>query len=464
MLMPFVLSREEIGALSLLDSVSNLFAAFCSLGFAQISYQLYARFRRTDSNDSGLLRFGVYLSLIGSATGVIIYLIGHEYILGPEGVKSPLREIALFIAVILVCKVLFRNIDAYLRMSFRSVIGALMESFIAKLIVLSGIVLIAFELISFNALAVIYSVGICTPGLVLLIVALRDSNFRNQPKELFAQPDGKKHLYRNGIFGLIATGSSVLVLSIDQIMLVNIDSLSEVGVYSILFFAGMIVNVPSRGIKRISIAVLGKAWKTNDRETLRKVYHKSHITSFLSGVMLLCIGWLCLDDALVYLPEYAHGSLVFLFIGLGQLIEMSTGSNQELIAASDKYEYNTYLTVFLGVTICLSNFALIPDYGVIGAALASCISIALVNILRLFLVWRLFDLQPFNQKSLIALMISMPLVVFAYWDPLNFHPLFNIVLNVFTVGICFPFIVFRSKVSEDSNRFIGGIVKRLGKP
>ena len=57
MLMPFLFSPEQIGALSLLNSISTVLAAFFCLGFTQITLNMFSHFRNENEGHSGYLMF-----------------------------------------------------------------------------------------------------------------------------------------------------------------------------------------------------------------------------------------------------------------------------------------------------------------------------------------------------------------------------------------------------------------------
>jgi O-antigen/teichoic acid export membrane protein len=59
--------------------------------------------------------------------------------------------------------------------------------------------------------------------------------------------------------------------------------------------------------------------------------------------------------------------------------------------------FNSFSIVVISIG---TNLLLIPPYGVMGAAVAAFISIALINLMRLIEVWYLYRILPYNREFL----------------------------------------------------------------
>ena len=146
-----------------------------------------------------------------------------------------------------------------------------------------------------------------------------------------------------GSFGLLANISGVIVLEIDRVMISNMLSLSQNGIYTTAFFFGIFLSIPSRGLKRVALVVIADAWKENDKIIIQEINKKSALNQFLFGSYLFLGIWLNVDYVLQFLPEeYGLGKFVILFIGLGKLVEMAMGVNAEIIATSTYYSCLLY--------------------------------------------------------------------------------------------------------------------------
>ncbi len=63
-----------------------------------------------------------------------------------------------------------------------------------------------------------------------------------------------------------------------------------------------------------------------------------------------------------------------LFIGLGRMVDLVTGINGTILGTSPKYKYELYFSVTLAILTVVTNYMLIPQYGINGAAFATFLS------------------------------------------------------------------------------------------
>ena len=86
---------------------------------------------------------------------------------------------------------------------------------------------------------------------------------------------------------------------------------------------------------------------------------------------------------------------------------MMTGVNNNIVANSRYFRYQTYQILILVFFIIGFNFLLIPSLGIVGAAVASAISVFIYSFLRITFVYRKFGMFPFDKKYLLVILISV---------------------------------------------------------
>ncbi|MDZ7690389.1 MAG: polysaccharide biosynthesis C-terminal domain-containing protein [Balneolaceae bacterium] len=104
-------------------------------------------------------------------------------------------------------------------------------------------------------------------------------------------------------------------------------------------------------------------------------------------------------------PEY-HSQWVIIIIGVAKLIDMATGVNGQIILHSKHYRFDLYTMIFLVILTVATNYLLIPIYGILGAAIATALSILVYNLIKCIFVWITFSMQPFHWSSLAVLAIA----------------------------------------------------------
>ncbi|MFK8045819.1 MAG: polysaccharide biosynthesis C-terminal domain-containing protein [Crocinitomicaceae bacterium] len=458
--MPFTLSTEEIGALFLLGIVSSFVATIFSLGFPQITLKLFPHFRNAKENHNGFFLFSSTVSSIGSLLGLAFFYIFKDLLVGDGPGTELIQEYTYLIPPLIFCGIFFRNMDTYLRMLYKSVIGIFIEGFVLKITILTGVILFWMQLINFEKLAYIYTIALALPGIVTLAVAYTQTEKRTLPNSAFFSRELKNQIYQNGFFGILASASGIIILTVDSIMINNLIGTDSVGIYSTLFFAGILVSTPARGVKRIASAVIAESWKTNQLSNIASIYSKSTKTLLISGQFLFIVGWACIQPALTFLPEYKIGLYVFFFIGLAQLIDMMTGVNMEIIASSKYFKYNTYFNIVLAIVSVIANLIFISNWGIVGAAFASTMSLLTINIIKWYFLKKSFNLQPFDRSFLIALIVGISFFILVSIIKIPLDPIPLIIFYFVTISALYWTIIYQLNLSEDISKVILKILKK----
>lgn len=461
-LLPIVLpDKDHVGALALLNSVSRIFATVFTLGFTQITLQVFEEFRDEKRGHNGYLIFAFIYALVGIVLGFLSFYLLQDVFLGVGEEYQLVRSLAVLIFPAIFFRILFTVMDAYLRMLYKSVAGAFWEGFLLKLLILIGILLFWLSWIDYKYLAYIYTFALSLPGLAMLVMAFLNTKKFKLPKRQMLSKNSLSEVVKYGAYGLIATTSGVLVVSIDQVMVNNLIGTGATGVYSIMFFAGVLVSIPARGIKRIAVPVLTDKWKNNDLKEIESVYRKSVVNLTVMATYLFVVGWLCIAPALSYLPQYQEGLYVFFFIGLGQLLDMMTGVNMEVIATSSSYRLNTYFNIALAVLVIGLNFLFIHFMGLVGAALASAIAMFAVNAARWYFLKRKYGFQPFTKEIFITLVLGGGLIALFKLLPFTLHPIIAILVYAVAVTVLFWAIVLKLNLAPDVKDWLLKIKRRF---
>jgi len=208
-----------------------------------------------------------------------------------------------------------------------------------------------------------------------------------------------KDILSYGLFIMLASGSIMLVNSLDVLMISRMLGDAPVAFYRIAFFIGSVVAVPVSAILVSLRPFIAKAWADANTLEIEKLYRKSAQVQLLITSALFLLIWINVDLALMLLPpKYQDPGAVnvVFFIGLTQVLASATGANGLILTVSNKQRYNFYSGLFLIVFTLISNWILIPIYGISGAAAASMIAIGSFNLIKYFLVKRFHKISPFG--------------------------------------------------------------------
>lgn len=428
-----------------------------SMGYNQILVKIFPKYRNDENGHHGFLLFGFFLSLIGIVISFIIFYIFEDAFLKENSDVELYHKFALLVFPMIFFRIVFFNIDGYARMLFNTVIGIFLEMFVSKVIVAVVIVSYAILWISFDQLVYYYAFSFCIPGLLVMIFSLRKTKKITLPKKVLFETDQRKDIYQYILFGLLMGASASIVIYIDTLMIGRMLSLEMAGYYSIFFVAARFMIIPANGINRIAQVVLAESWEKDDKKNIQEVYEKSSLNQLLIGAYLLGVGWACLDTVLSLSPkwvEYVPYKFVFLFLGIGLLIEMGTGVNTAIIATSKKYKFNTYFNITLAFLVIVLNYFFITELQLVGAAIASMIAMTAVNLLRWYFLYRTYKLQPFNFNFLKALILAVSFLLLCHFVSYDANPWLKLALNFLSLTIIFWGLVVGLKLSVDVNKWL----------
>ena len=408
-LLPQLLSTEEVGLVKVLVSYSILFAGFGVLGFGNVINKLFPLFRDEKNGHNGFFAILLAVGTLGS-----LITLGVFFLIKPMLIADSIDKAPEFVAYInyliplIIFPIFYTLFDVYSSALYISAIGTLLKDVVQRILIIISLGLYFFDIITFHSFIITYTISYCIPTLLIIISLIKEKAFILKPQKDFLTPDLKRNILSVASFSLLSGFAGLLIANIDTIMIKTLVGLSGAGIYSITFFFGQLVRIPSRSVIRISNIVIADAWKINDIETIKIIYYKSCLNQLIMGLFIFMCIWVNIDSIFEILPDkYAAGKWVIFFIGLNNLIDMLSGVNGSVINTSKYYRYQT---MFMGLLILLvigSNYILIPRYGITGAAIASAISLTTFNFCRYIFLYFAYKMQPYNWRHLLIIAIGL---------------------------------------------------------
>ncbi len=455
-LFPRMLSTEQVGLLRILVSYSVLFAQFASLGINSVSVKLFPYFRDPDKKHHGFLGLTLLVGMVGFALATGIYLLMKPVFVEQASGKSSLFiDYFYYVIPLILFTLLFSLFDTYYRVLYNAVKGIVYKEVIQRLLILAAILLYFFKLIDFQWLVILYVLAFISPALFLMGTLIKDRMFFVKPDLQFIDKKMAREMLNVAFFGILASFSGVLVLNIDVIMVNQYLGLAAAGIYTIAFFFGTLILVPSRTMGKISSVVIADAWKTDDRKTIMDIYRKSSISLSVIGFLLFIGVWGNLDNIFhIVGKDYTAGKYVILFIGLANLSDLFMGVSAHVILNSKYFRWLSYLLFVFALLLIVTNLILIPKFGITGAALASLISKYIYNSLKFIFLYKKFKFQPFSFKHLEIIAFAFAAWYLSTFLPVLPHFIVDLAVRSLFIGTVFLVPVYYFKVSEDINRKI----------
>lgn len=465
------LDEEQIGLLAVLLDAANLFAAFIPLGSQSIFIKYLPYFRNEQGKPRGLLFTGLSLTALGLSIFLLTYFLFQDKLVNFYSDKAPLlSQYFFYLLPLVIVRVIYVVGQSYSQALKKNIFPLIIKEILVRILTALLVLGFAGNWFDFDGLVFWYVFIYFISGSIMTgyLAQLRQLDLRPQRGKLSGSFG--RQIFSFGFFTLLYSGGAMLTRNVDTIMIATFsnlgteDNLKATGIYTIAFLIGMIIELPRRAISQITTPFIADAMAKNRLDQIAVLYHKSSINQFLAGALLFILVWTNLDSLYALMPKgeiYRSGVWVVFFIGLSKLFDMSMGVNSQIIQNSQYYKFNTYSMVLLATLAVGSNVVLIPLYGINGAAIASFISLSLINIIRSAYIKSRLDLQPFRFNSVIALIIGGASWLLAYFLPEFMNPYLDIIYRGLITTFVFSILVLATGVSEDLNEFANDVRKRL---
>jgi O-antigen/teichoic acid export membrane protein len=454
-LQPHSLTTAQVGLLGILGPFSLMFAQFAILGFNGTA-RYFPYFRSEEKKHHGYLFLGIAISLIGMLIYVVLAWLLKNDIVSQKAHKSTLFTDYYWFLVPLTFFTLFFNLfNLYARMLYNTTSGTILNEFGKRLFILIPIVLIYFGLINFASFMWMWLLANIIPTLLIINRVRRDDQLFLQPDFGFLDKDIRRKMISISLFSILTGSAPLIIQNVDSFFINQKFGLSELGVYTIAFYFGTIITIPTRSLYNIAFTFVTEAWKTNDLEKIRELYEKSCITQLLSALFLFILIWANVGNIFHILPPaYAAGKYVILFVGIGYIIDSAAGINNIILGTSKYYPYDMLFYIFLiGITI-LSNMILIPIYGITGAAMAYAITLFGFNLFRYIFILTAFKMQPFNYRSLVGIAAGLAVYYAAIYLPQMNNFIVDTIMRSIFITLTFGVAVYYFNLSVDINQFL----------
>jgi len=174
-----------------------------------------------------------------------------------------------------------------------------------------------------------------------------------------------------------------------------------VGVYAAALRLSTVGNLFYLSIVAISSPIISDLHSRGESVQLERFYQTTAKWSVMFNLPVLLTFVLFAEPLLsIFGADFTAGATGLIILAFGSLANAGVGPCGTMINMTGHSKLSFVNSVFFLVTTLGFDLLFIPRWGVTGAALASSLSIALVNILRMLEVFFLFRILPYNWSSL----------------------------------------------------------------
>ncbi len=467
-LFPAFFTSDEFGLLSLIISVSVIYANLSAVGLVSTVPRFFPFFKTDDKIHKGFLSYILIIGISGFLIATILFAVLRPVIVNAYIEKSASFVDYYFLLIPLsFFTLLFNVFEATARAIYKTAFATFLKEALLRLLVTVAIFLFIFKILDFNQFIYFYVLinFICAVLLLIQIIISKEFTFRLNLKDI----SKKKFIevFKYGGFVFISSASMIIGQSgADTLFLGSMVGLSVVGAYTIYMRIATLIYVPMRSLSKISVPIIATSWKENNTNQIADIYKRTSLIQLIFGC-LIYIGVIINKHNLFYFlkkPEYIDSFNIFYFVGIAVLIDIAVGLNSEIIATSSKYKFDTLFNIILLTVSIIANYFLIPVFGGVGAALAAIASFFTFNFIKwLFLVIN-FKMQPLNYRQLLVIGVSVVTYFIGNAIPVINNIFADILIRSIAAVIIYAGLIILLKVSPDLNErywVYKNIVKRF---
>ncbi len=457
------LTSEENGLLNLLISISLLTGSLSNLGMAGVTTRMFPRFRNSSTAHGQFLFYPLVITSVGFILFLILFFLFRDELVERNYEKSRLLSENLYYLIPLTFFIgVFYVLDAFSRCLYLTTAGVIIKEVLLRLAILIAAYIYHIGIIDFDTFVLVYCSSFCAIGIAMVIYLYQQGEFQLKRPSLKLDDSLSKEMKLVAFFSIITGLSSLLISHIDKFIVNDTMGLAYAGVFSVATYFGSMIQIPARSIIRITSSVIADAWNRNDTEHVSMIYHKTCLNQTIIGLFLFTCIWLNIDNIISLMPpDYSNAGNIILMIALGYLIDLATGVNGVIIGTSKYFRYDSVFMFLLILVTIITNLLLIPIYGLLGAAIASCLTFFVYNLTRYIFILAKFKMQPYDSSFVKVLAAGafgfgiafvLPSIENAYLD--------TIIRGGTYTAIYFP-LVYLMKVSPDMNLTLQNYLKKI---
>ena len=247
---------------------------------------------------------------------------------------------------------------------------------------------------------------------------------------------------------------NTIIGTIDILMLGYFVSSSSVGIYGIALRLSFIIALPLTAFNMIFAPIISNLYVRNEKEILGKLFKTVTKWIFtLSFAVFLVIVLFAKPILSIFGQDFVIGAFAVLILSFGRLIDAGVGSNGYMLMMTGRPKINLLNSAILCVLTIAMNLLLIPKYEIVGAAIGTAFSVAVINIMRLLEVYYFEKIHPY-QKSFLkpfasGILAASIVYILSYFFPYDHNIFLSFAFGILFLGLYIIFLRLFALDDED---------------
>ncbi|MGB2728537.1 MAG: flippase [Halobacteriota archaeon] len=459
-------TQTEYGIYCLALVVISIFATISTLGLSEGStrYIAYFRGKNEEGKVRGVISSSLKIAIIASISLAVISFFSSDFIsvsiFHTPALSTPLKIFSIaipFTVLINVFIAIFRGFD---RVDAKVYFQDILRN------VLFLLFLIAVVLFGLSFLGVIYAylASIAVTCIALVIYMLNKSPL-SVGKNSVTNPMTKDLL----IFSapLLAVSMLLMMMSwTDTLMLGYFKTPDVVGLYNAALPLAHLLPVVLLSMNFIYVPIVSQLYSKNLIEEMKRNFAVLTKWIFLLTLPLFFVLVLFPDVVLNLLfgSRYIGASLALQILAIAFFCNAALGFPYSTLIVIGKSKFLMYVFLISAIINIILNIVLIPPMGIVGAAIASALSVVVGKILNTTKLYKISTIHPFtkNYLKIAGLLVAFLFVFYILRSLVIMSPwMFTALFSLFLVSYGLS-LLFTKSFDEEDIMILLTIEKRLG--
>ena len=166
-----------------------------------------------------------------------------------------------------------------------------------------------------------------------------------------------------------------------------------VGMYDVAFRISMVTSISLFAVNSIVAPKIAELYSKNKSDEFRKLIHQSSKLIFFVSLPFIVLFISFPEFFLnIFGQEFVYAKSALMILTFGQFINSICGPVAWILQMTDKqtvFKNIILITTFINIIL---NFSLIPTYGIIGAAVSSCLGLIFLNVFCVIYIYKQFNI------------------------------------------------------------------------
>jgi O-antigen/teichoic acid export membrane protein len=461
-------TAEQFGLTRIFFDYAQNMYAFSSLGIIPIIYKFYPYYKdNLEEHEIDLMSWAMITALFGFILILIAGFYFEPLFVKQFSVRSKsIVDYYYWMFPFAMGMLFFSVIEGFCWGIQKTIISNFLKETGLRIFTLALILLFYFKFISFDSFIKIFAFLYLAIFFILAFYLYHTKRLHFPLKMSRVTKKFKKKIL--GMQALIFGGTLIasIAATIDSFIIAKFMGLGVVAVFGLAQYAANLVQVPQRSIQSISAGVLSRAWKDKNMTEIERIYQRSCINLLLIALFIFGNLWLNAYQGIQVLniqKEYEGAMAVIFILGMVRIIDAGTGLNNMVINTSIYWRFDFYSGVILLAMRLPLTYYLIKNYGIIGSAFAELFAFGVYNFIRFEFLRRKFKMQPFNSKTVLAILFGIGAYGISYFLGTSLSGWSGILIRSIIFSSLFSFAIYYWKITPDTDQLILQIQYRLRK-